>query len=171
MNELIYENDDYDGEEWKNGYISYKVKAVNEHSADLEFFNYEKKKFVILNDIDFKNIVYFTNETDFDETMIAVGKVYKFKVNMNGFDIDSMVFTIAVLVSAYGAAYNRKKYTSGDVTKYNYTSNGQIFCTSLLYSCLNYIRYIVLKNNRSEDFDKVLSVFEENINNLDKKCK
>lgn len=153
------EKEDYDGEEWRLGYIAFRINTINDSKVDIEFYNYKKGTFVIGMEIPYEELKKMITNT---EKEIKVGSVYKFNTLAVGLDLDELVLRISYLISYFGACYDRTRYLVGD-TSYNYNNGGQLFCTSVVISMLNYIRFIALKNNKKEDFDQVLDVLAENI--------
>lgn len=161
----------YSGDEWKYGYLNYSLLETDPDNTKgtCLFYNLQKEKYIKVSNIPFDSIEYFSEDILTKENLKYNTKI-KFKSTVSGLDLDQIVYSTAMLIVAYGAFYERNKYLVGD-TVYNYKNGGQIFISSVVVTNLNYIRYMALKNNSPEDFNKVLDALDEYIKEIESNSK
>ena len=158
----------FDDEEWKMGGVQFDLIDINhsKQTVDLEFFNYQLDKLVTLKDIPYNSFIILSKDINqnikFEDFKFEKNKRYKFDSFTNDLNIDDIVYRVAIEIVAYGAIYNKENYSAINSTLKN---GGQIFITSSLIASLNYIQYIVFKND-SRSFDTVLEVLNSNIEEI-----
>lgn len=158
----------FDDEEWKMGGVQFDLIDINhsKQTVDLEFFNYQLDKLVTLKDIPYNSFIILSKDINqnikFEDFEFEKNKRYKFDSFTNDLNIDDIVYRVAIEIVAYGAIYNKENYSAINSTLKN---GGQIFITSSLIASLNYIQYIVFKND-SRSFDMVLEVLNSNIEEI-----
>lgn len=158
----------FDSEEWKMGGIQFDLIDINrlKQTVDLEFYNYQTNKLVTLKDIPYNSFVILSKDINrnirFEDFEFEKNKRYKFDSFTNDLNIDDVVYRVAIEIVAYGAVYNKENYSA---IKFTLKNGGQVFITSSLIASLNYIQYIVFKND-SESFNKVLEVLDMNIEEI-----
>lgn len=158
----------FDNEEWKMGGVQFDLIDINrsKQTVDLEFFNYQLDKLVTLKDIPYNSFIILSKDINqnikFEDFEFEKNKRYKFDSFTNDLNIDDIVYRVAIEIVAYGAIYNKENYSAINSTLKN---GGQIFITSSLIASLNYIQYIVFKND-SRSFDMVLEVLNSNIEEI-----
>lgn len=158
----------FDDEEWKMGGVQFDLIDINrsKQTVDLEFYNYQLDKIVILKDIPYNSFAILSKDINqnikFEDFEFEKNKRYKFDSFTNDLNIDDIIYRVAIEIVAYGAIYNKENYSAINSTLKN---GGQIFITSSLIASLNYIQYIVFKND-SRSFDTVLEVLNSNIEEI-----
>lgn len=158
----------FDNVEWKMGGVQFDLIDINrsKQTVDLEFYNYQLDKLVTLKDIPYNSFIILSRDINrnikFGDFEFEKNKRYKFDSFTNDLNIDDIVYRIAIEIVAYGAIYNKENYSVINSTLKN---GGQIFITSSLIASLNYIQYLVFKND-SESFDRVLEVLNLNIEEI-----
>lgn len=158
----------FDDEEWKMGGVQFDLIDINhsKQTVDLEFYNYQLDKLVTLKDIPYNSFIILSKDINqnikFEDFEFEKNKRYKFDSFTNDLNIDDIVYRVAIEIVAYGAIYNKENYSAINSTLKN---GGQIFITSSLIASLNYIQYIVFKND-SRSFDMVLEVLNSNIEEI-----
>lgn len=158
----------FDDEEWKMGGVQFDLIDINhsKQTVDLEFYNYQLDKLVTLKDIPYNSFIILSKDINqnikFEDFEFEKNKRYKFDSFTNDLNIDDIVYRVAIEIVAYGAIYNKENYSAINSTLKN---GGQIFITSSLIASLNYIQYIVFKND-SRSFDTVLEVLNSNIEEI-----
>lgn len=151
-------------------YILLKLYSDTNKSEETKgtciFYNVETDKYEEISNIPFESIQYFTEtEKPITKDNVDYGNSFKFKTTVTGLDLDQIVYSTAIAIVGYGASYDKNKYLAGN-TIYNYKSGDHIFISSVVVTNLNYIRFMVLKNNSPDDFTKVLDALDEYINEI-----
>lgn len=134
------------------GNLVFEIKNIEDNKVTCVFYN--SKQFIVISDMEYDSVQYFTNEK------IKENGYYTFKTDVSGFDLDNIVYKIAILIVGFGAYYNKKEFLNNDTT-HKFNDVTEIFISSLVNSYLTYIKTIALNGHPKEDLYKVLDVLDE----------